>query len=594
MPTLPPILAVSIWYLALWVILGVVCVVSLVALRTNWVRRRPMSRCVLLSLAAHALLIGLASTIRFVSLPPGGGEDAPVRVTIVSVAPEVAVKAPDTPAATQEVVEDELEEPVAPELLEVPEKVAEEAPEKLAEQLVESPPEDAKPPAESPSTETSVVANEPAPVEPMATADAPAEKQPEVADTAPTPTEAVVEQTPPPTAAVPAQPVAAKVPSLPAVPTSLAERVKPDRLQSVIEHGGSVETEQAVGRALEWLKMAQAADGRWDADRWGAGREMSVLGHNRNGAGGDADTGITALALLTFLGAGHTHLEGSYQNEVARGLVFLIRSQDTRGCLAGDASFYARTYCHSMATFALAEAYALTKDKRLEPYVVRGVEHLLAAENKSVGGWRYYDDGRDQGDVSQLGWVIMALRSAELSGVAVPDETWIRIDGFLARVARGRHGGLAAYQVRTDWSRSMTAEAMYCRQVLGRPLEGAAQAEALDALMTELPGDDLTNYYYWYYAALALHHAQGDSSAARHTWNRWNERMKRELVAAQVTDGSNVGSWSPNTVWGGYGGRVYTTAMAAMCLEVYYRYAANAADNSPWMASRPREGVSNK
>ena len=29
---------------------------------------------------------------------------------------------------------------------------------------------------------------------------------------------------------------------------------------------------------------------------------------------------------------------------------------------------------------------------------------------------------------------------------------------------------------------------------------------------------------------------------------------------------------TPNTVWGGCGGRIYTTAMATLCLEVYYRY----------------------
>ena len=48
----------------------------------------------------------------------------------------------------------------------------------------------------------------------------------------------------------------------------------------------------------------------------------------------------------------------------------------------------------------------------------------------------------------------------------------------------------------------------------------------------------------------------------------------------QVTDGRDAGSWNTNTVWGGYGGRVYTTAMAAMCLEVYYRYAPTPSQRS--------------
>ena len=208
------------------------------------------------------------------------------------------------------------------------------------------------------------------------------------------------------------------------------------------------------------------------------------------------------------------------------------------------------------------------------------------------GGWRY--EPNTKGDVSQLGWVIMALRSAELAGVNVPQQTWQRIESFLGQVVRGRHAGLAAYQSRTNWSRPMTAEAMYCRQVVGKPLAGVAQLEALDALADELPGDGLTNYYYWYYATLALHHAQHDNSSAGHVWKQWNERMKQELLNAQVTEGALQGSWSPNTVWGGYGGRVYTTAMAAMCLEVYYRYASNPKDESPWVAGRPRGEASRR
>ena len=48
------------------------------------------------------------------------------------------------------------------------------------------------------------------------------------------------------------------------------------------------------------------------------------------------------------------------------------------------------------------------------------------------------------------------------------------------------------------------------------------------------------------------------------------------LVNSQVSDGPEAGSWEPNCVWGGYGGRVYSTAIAAMCLEVYYRYTERA------------------
>ncbi|MDD4787398.1 MAG: hypothetical protein PHO07_09510 [Pirellulales bacterium] len=55
-------------------------------------------------------------------------------------------------------------------------------------------------------------------------------------------------------------------------------------------------------------------------------------------------------------------------------------------------------------------------------------------------------------------------------------------------------------------------------------------------------------------------------------WERWNAALQRELLASQRSSGPLAGSWDHNTVWGGYGGRVYSTALAALCLEVYYRF----------------------
>jgi hypothetical protein len=48
--------------------------------------------------------------------------------------------------------------------------------------------------------------------------------------------------------------------------------------------------------------------------------------------------------------------------------------------------------------------------------------------------------------------------------------------------------------------------------------------------------------------------------------------MQVRLLALQRADGDLAGTWDPDAIWGGYGGRIYSTALATLCLEVYYRY----------------------
>jgi hypothetical protein len=347
---------------------------------------------------------------------------------------------------------------------------------------------------------------------------------------------------------------------------------------------------RSLTRQVRYLRLAaaQSRDGRWNANQFGAGQEQMVLGQDRGGAGRNADTGISALALLAFLGAGHSHLQGEYRETVHRGIDFLLRSQAADGSLFGDATLYAQMYCHSMATFALAEDQAMSGDRRLQLAVTNAVNFSLAAQNTGTGGWRYRPG--DSGDTSQLGWQIMSLASAKRAGLNVPDQTWNRVDRFLRSVRRGNFGGLASYRPDSPTSTSMTAESLYCHLILdemsGLNLGEPAANEATNQLLTALPSAGQANLYYWYYATLALHHRQKSSDDAAEAWHTWNDALTTALLDTQVSDGADAGSWNTNSLWSGYGGRVYTTAMAAMCLEVYYRYAPAPNVQENWTATR--------
>jgi hypothetical protein len=355
-----------------------------------------------------------------------------------------------------------------------------------------------------------------------------------------------------------------------AAPRVYDNRRAPHKAEIIASHGGSPDTEAAVKAALAWLAANQHTDGRWDADRFGAGRqERHVGGQHLGRVGVDADNGVTGLALLAFLGNGHTHLDGDHRQTVAQGLDFLLDTQRADGNLSGAADYYAMMYCHGMAALALSEAYAMTQDERLRSPVQKAIEYTLAAQDRNSGGWRY-KPADTVCDTSQLGWQLMALKSAELAGIEIPAASRQAMLRFLKSVSSGRYGGLASYRpMKVAGERvtvSMTAEALVCRQFLGLARSNPASDEAGSYIATALPGRTPSNFYYWYYATLGMFQLQGEH------WERWKNALEPTLIASQRTEGDLAGSWDPDTVWGGHGGRVYSTALGALCLEVYYRF----------------------
>jgi hypothetical protein len=156
----------------------------------------------------------------------------------------------------------------------------------------------------------------------------------------------------------------------------------------------------------------------------------------------------------------------------------------------------------------------------------------------------------------------MVLESGRAAGVPINQQPFALTSKFVRSVRSGPGGGLASYRPGDAPSRTMTAEALATRLLLGEQVPVAEIREAEDYMLRQPPGVGRDNYYYWYYASVALHQLQDDA------WRSWNAAMKSHLLARQ----SSGGSWPTDSEWGGYGGRVYTTSMAALCLEVYYRH----------------------
>ncbi len=341
-----------------------------------------------------------------------------------------------------------------------------------------------------------------------------------------------------------------------------------NRRENARQFGGTEHSERSVEASLRWLARMQSRDGRWDAKAFGAGKvKIDENGVDRDYAGRDADSGVTALAVLAFLGAGYTHEEGQYSEPVDRALRWLIAQQKSDGNLGADAGHFAMNYCHAIATYAIAEAYGMQNDPTsntlLREPLLRGVRYILQNQNPD-GGWRYLKGQKS--DISMSGWQLMALKSAEIAGVNIPRSAKAEVVAFLKARSLGTYGGLAAYREELPPSPSMTAEAMFCKQMLGMRRDNAAAREAAEYLLARLPARESFNEYYWYYGTLAMYQFGGDG------WNSWNAAIRDLLISEQRTDGEYAGSWDPIGPWAQYGGRIYSTALSTLCLEVYYRF----------------------
>ncbi|HAK93949.1 MAG TPA: hypothetical protein DCM87_02790 [Planctomycetes bacterium] len=342
------------------------------------------------------------------------------------------------------------------------------------------------------------------------------------------------------------------------------------------------------------------------------------------------DIGVTALAMLAYTGYGHTHRAGTYSEyvEVLKKACNFMRSVQIKGMndpnydgcfrkaesIPKDKSKEAEIdedqqwmYDHSIATMAMAELLALSGDVlNLRRTVEDAAMFCIRAQNEGWG-WRYSVKLGDN-DTSVTGWMVLALKTVAtcrmLEYVSMPssdefeqsykgavkwfDHATSSSTGFTGYKSPGDEGSRlpeldqikGGYPFTKEQS-CMTAVSVLCRLFAGQSRANETiKKGVVNVLMKHPPrwqkreGKVLSkiNFYYWYYATLAMFQYGGG------LWKEWNEKMQDALLPTQRVlnqpQGRSCedGSWDPIDEWSLAGGRVYTTAMGALTLEVYYRF----------------------
>ncbi len=377
------------------------------------------------------------------------------------------------------------------------------------------------------------------------------------------------------------------------------------RPEAITRFGGDPQLNQSIENGLNFLSKTQWSDGRWcfhvqpDAFTYRVPREAHQNGSIQ------CDTAATALGLLSMMGAGYSHMDGAYQQEVQKGLNYLLSHQQKRppvgkdGRLGIPGALYntntdtdnnSLSYAHAMATVALCEAYGLTRDRKLLEPARAAVKYIIATQNPKFGGWRYENAdnlGRPyaESDTSSSGWQIMALKSAvqaEILPAEVVNPSLQKAQRWLdmARKSDGRYaynpfnGSASEYG---NWKRTtptMTAEAAFMQWCINPA--GADLKPSIEYILDNAPGDsEIDGYkrdvYYWYYASAIMFAQQGDA------WNQWQGKVMPIIKDSQVSADSPLGgSWDVNNPsldkWSHLGGRHYLTCMNLMILEIYTRH----------------------
>ena len=349
------------------------------------------------------------------------------------------------------------------------------------------------------------------------------------------------------------------------IPATMKKRCsKEDRLGRLQETGGTPECEDAVVKALNWLKASQSSDGSWTGSR---------------------QTAMTGLALLAFLGHCETPLSKDYGDTVLRAITYLVNiGMKNSGKLTTNAADKQWCYEHAIATYALGEAATFCKQGNINvPYLFevtqKAGQFIIDNQHKKSGGWAYSYDTSDGGhrDLSVSAWHIQALKACHHTGLEFKGLTRAANKAMSYVEDLKCNDGGFAYQTPNETShagdyRTMTGGGVLSLQMWDKGSTSSAR-QGTKYIEKNTKFDYNTRYadlYGHYYEAQAMMNRGGEE------WKQYNAIFRDQLLKNQNSDGSwkSPGGGQPiRAVAPEFVSNVhYRTCLNTLMLEVYYRF----------------------
>lgn len=320
------------------------------------------------------------------------------------------------------------------------------------------------------------------------------------------------------------------------------------RRRASLRGGGSRRSDGCVDSSATWMTRAQEQDGHWDSIRWGA--EVK------------ADTTVTSLAVLCYLGAGHTEKTGQHKRVVGKAISWLVADLAQGGMMGEDD--VEPVLAHAVATLALCEATGMANVEQTRKAAQRAVNALVSLQ-KRRSGWP--SNVRAPGsELRPTVWAVMALKSAMVAKLRAPMSAFRDATAYLDLLERDAEGSPANGRRRgktTSAARHFydyepvppgkkdsgealpTVMGIVARQMSGYKRTGLTDAcrWAVGEREPKWPrADDADDgMRYFYFGTLASFNVGGD------VWKKWNSIARDELIGhvARSADPDIDGSFDP-------------------------------------------------